>query len=57
LIGNADNRNQASTKELSACFCRQHKTLGGRSPAMAAGITSRPWDIAELFDRVMQNAE
>ena len=38
-------------------FCWQHKTLNGRSPAMAAGVTSRPWDIAELFDRVMQNAE
>jgi IS1 family transposase len=38
-------------------FCWQHKTLGGRSPAMAAGVTSRPWDIAELFDRVMLNAE
>ena len=38
-------------------FCWQHKTLGGRSPAMAAGVTSRPWSMEELFDRVMQNAE
>lgn len=38
-------------------FCWQHKTLGGRSPAMMAGVTSRPWDIAELFDRVMATAE
>ncbi len=38
-------------------FCWQHKTLRGRSPAMMAGITSRPWSIDELFDRVMQVAE
>lgn len=38
-------------------FCWQHKTLGGRTPAMAAGLTSRPWDINELFDRVMQTEE
>jgi len=38
-------------------FCWQHKTLNGRSPAMAAGVTSRPWSMDELFDRVMQNAE
>ena len=34
-------------------FCWNHKTLGGRSPAMMAGITSRPWSMEELFERVM----
>ena len=38
-------------------FCWQHATLKGRSPAMMAGITSRPWSIDELFDRVMAAAE
>src|SRR5204862_6913121 len=35
----------------------QHKTLGGRSPAMAAGVTSRPWSMEELFDRVMATVQ
>jgi IS1 family transposase len=35
-------------------FCWQHKTLGGRSPAMMAGITGHPWSIEELYDRVTQ---
>ena len=26
-------------------FCRQHKSLGGISPAMAASVTDRLWDI------------
>ena len=34
-------------------FCWSHATLKGRSPAKMAGIASRPWDIAELFDKVM----
>lgn len=34
-------------------FCWQHKTLGGRSPAMMAGVTGHPWLMEELFDRVM----
>ena len=38
-------------------FCWNHKTLKGRSPAMMAGITSRPWSMEELFERVMQAAE
>ena len=38
-------------------FCWQHATLKGRSPAMMAGITSRPWSIEELFDKVMATAE
>ena len=29
-------------------FCRQHKSLGGISPAMAAGVTDRLWDIEDI---------
>jgi len=38
-------------------FCWQHATLKGRTPAMAAGVTSRPWSMDELFERVMRDAE
>ena len=34
-------------------FCWSHRTLKGRSPAMMAGITSRPWSIEELHEKVM----
>jgi hypothetical protein len=33
-------------------FCWQHKTLKGRTPAMAAGVASRPRSMEELFERV-----
>lgn len=29
-------------------FCRQHKSLKGLSPAMAAGVTDRLWDIDDI---------
>ena len=29
-------------------FCRQHKSLGGISPAMAASVTDRLWDIEHI---------
>ncbi len=29
-------------------FCRQHKSLDGISPAMAAGVTDRLWDIEDI---------
>ncbi len=29
-------------------FCRPHQSLGGISPAMAAGVTDRLWDIEDL---------
>ncbi len=29
-------------------FCRQHKSLKGISPAMAAGVTDRLWDIEDI---------
>jgi IS1 family transposase len=38
-------------------FAWQHKTLKGRTPAMAAGITSRPWSMEELYERVMQTVD
>jgi transposase-like protein/IS1 family transposase len=30
-------------------FCRVHKSLGGRTPAMAAGLTDHVWTVAELL--------
>jgi hypothetical protein len=38
-------------------FCWSHRTLKGRSPAMMAGVTSRPWSMEELYERVMATAE
>lgn len=29
-------------------FARPHKTLGGKTPAMAAGLTDHAWDLMEL---------
>ena len=36
-------------------FCRQHKSLGGISPAMAAGVTDRLWDIEDIV-RLVEEA-
>ena len=33
-------------------FCRQHKSLKGLSPAMAAGVTDRLWDVADIVHMV-----
>ena len=33
-------------------FCRQHKSLDGISPAMAAGVTDRLWDIEDIVQLV-----
>jgi hypothetical protein len=30
-------------------FCRVHKSLGGKTPAMAAGLTGHVWTVAELL--------
>ncbi len=38
-------------------FCWSDRTLKGRSPAMMAGITSRPWSMEELFEKVMATEE
>ena len=37
-------------------FCRQHKSLGGISPAMAAGVTDRLWDIEDIVRLVDEAA-
>ena len=37
-------------------FCRQHKSLGGISPAMAAGVTDRLWDIEDIVRLVEERA-
>ena len=36
-------------------FCRQHKGLNGISPAMAAGVTDRLWDIEDIV-RIVDEA-
>ena len=38
-------------------FTWQHATLKGRTPAMAAGVTSRPWSMEDLYEKVMQTVE
>jgi hypothetical protein len=30
-------------------FCRKHKSLGGRTPAMAAGLTNYVWTASDLL--------
>ena len=37
-------------------FCRQHKSLKGISPAMAAGVTDRLWDIVDIVRLVDEAA-
>ena len=37
-------------------FCRQHKSLDGISPAMAAGVTGRLWDIDDIVRLVDEAA-
>ena len=37
-------------------FCRQHKSLGGVSPAMAARVTDRLWDIEDIVQLVDEAA-
>ena len=37
-------------------FCRQHKSLNGISPAMAAGVAGRLWDIEDIIQLVDEAA-
>ena len=37
-------------------FCRQHKSLAGSSPAMAASVTDRLWDIEDIVRLVDEAA-
>ena len=37
-------------------FCRQHKSLDGISPAMAAGVTDRLWNIEDIVRLVDEAA-
>jgi IS1 family transposase len=30
-------------------YCRKHRSLGGRTPAMAAGLTDYAWSVADLL--------
>ena len=38
-------------------FCRKHKSLGGRTPAMAAGVTDYAWTASDLLALDMWSAE
>jgi len=33
-------------------FCRTHRTLKGRTPAMAAGLSDHVWTMRELLDKI-----
>jgi IS1 family transposase len=35
-------------------FCRPHQTLGGATPAMAAGLTDHAWSIDELIELLIE---
>jgi len=37
-------------------FCRVHQSLGGKTPAMAAGLADHPWNISELIG-LLESAE
>ncbi len=37
-------------------FCRQHKSLGGVSPAMAAGITDTLWSLEDIVAKIDEMA-
>ena len=41
---------------MSYNFCRQHKSLNKISPAMAAGVTDRLWDIEDIVRLVDEAA-
>lgn len=38
-------------------FCRPHGALSGQTPAMAAGLTERPWTVRELLLAVKPKTE
>jgi IS1 family transposase len=35
-------------------FVRSHRSLGGITPAMAAGVTERPWEVSDLVELLEQ---
>ena len=35
-------------------LCRKHESLGGDTPAMAAGMTGKVWTIRELLERAAE---
>ena len=37
-------------------FCRQHKSLNKITPAMAAGVTDRLWDIEDIVQIIDEAA-
>jgi transposase InsO family protein len=34
-------------------FCRKHRSLKGRTPAQAHGLTDHTWTLRELLEKVM----
>lgn len=36
-------------------YCRAHKTLKGKTPAMAHGLTAHVWTVRELIQTVLAN--
>ena len=38
-------------------FCRKHETLGGKTPAMAAGLTDNVWVVRELLENAAYAAK
>jgi IS1 family transposase len=38
-------------------FCRGHMTLGGDTPAMAAGLTDRKWTLGDIVDMIDEAAD
>lgn len=45
----------AMTAIFMTCYnwCRRHQTLKGQTPAMAAKLTDRKWELAELVEMLM----
>jgi IS1 family transposase/transposase-like protein len=35
-------------------WCRKHRSLKGQTPAMASGLSSQPWNVRELLQRVCE---
>jgi hypothetical protein len=35
-------------------FCRKHDTLKGKTPAMASGLTEKPWTVKQLLERAAE---
>jgi hypothetical protein len=56
-LTNAHSKSHKHHVAMQAVFfawynlCRKHESLGGQTPAMASGVTTRAWTIRELLER------